>query len=161
MKSLLAAVFVCLFAPLTVAQTPSGAVTIVRPDGESKLFALAALAALPRESVAATDHDKPAVFTGSDVREVLRAAGIEPPDRVRGASMRRAILVQGEDGYAVVFAYAELDPSLGDRRVYLVDRIDDKPLSAADGPWRLVVPRDARGGRWVRQVTRISVVELR
>lgn len=61
---------------------------------------------------------------------------------------------------AVVFAFAELDPSLGDRRVHLVDHVDDKPLAAADGPWRLVVPRDARGGRWVRQVTRISVVDL-
>ena len=68
--------------------------------------------------------------------------------------------MQGADGYAVVFAFAELDPTLGDRRVHLVDRLDDKPLSADDGPWRLVVPRDARGGRWVKQVTRISVVEL-
>jgi len=61
----------------------------------------------------------------------------------------------------VAFAAAELDPSLGDRRVHLVDRVDDKPLAADEGPWRLVVPRDARGARWVRQVTRIAVIDLR
>ncbi len=160
MKNLFAAVFVWMFMALAIAQTNPDGITVVRPDGESKAFTSAALSALPRETVEATDHDKPVAYTGSDLREVLRAAGVEPPERVRGPLMRRVVLVQAADGYAVVFAFAELDPSLGDRRVHLVDRVGDKPLASADGPWRVVVPRDARGGRWVRQVTRISVVDV-
>jgi DMSO/TMAO reductase YedYZ molybdopterin-dependent catalytic subunit len=160
MKKLIAATLVWMLTALAAAQTPAGAVTVVRPDGQSKLFTAQALSALPRESVSATDHDKTVAFSGTDLREVLRAAGVEPPDHVHGDLMRRVILVQGADGYAVVFAFAELDPSLGARVVHLVDRVEDQALPAKDGPWRLVVPKDARGGRWVRQVKRISVVDL-
>ena len=158
MKRLLAAAFLLMFATLAVAQATG--VTVVRPDGQTQVFTAEALHALPRETVTTTDHDKPAIFSGSDLREVLRAAGVEPLERLRGPQMRRVVLVQAADGYGVVFAFAELDPSLGDRRVHLVDRLGDKPLGATEGPWRLVVPRDARGARWVRQVTRISVIDL-
>ena len=36
---------------------------------------------------------------------------------------------------------------------------DGKPLDDAIGPFRLVVPTDKRGARWVRQVTRIRIVK--
>lgn len=98
MRKLFAAALVWMFTALAVAQTPTGAVTVVRPDGQSKLFTAAELNALPREPVSATDHDKTAVFIGSDLREVLRAAGVEPPERIRGPLMRRAVLVQAADG---------------------------------------------------------------
>ena len=149
-----------MFAAMTLAQTTAGTVTVVAPDGQSRQLTAAELNGLARESVTATVHDKTAIFAGSDLRYVLRAAGVEPPDHIRGAAMRRAIVVQGADGYSVTFAFAELDPSLGDRRVHLVDRMNDQPLPPSDGPWRLVVPRDARGARWVRQVTRVTVVDL-
>lgn len=134
---------------------------VVRPDGQVREHGAAELRALPRETVQATSHDKPAAFTGSDLRELLRAAGVEPPQQLRGAALRRVVLVSAADGYAVAFAAAELDPTLGDRKVLVADRVDDKPLAAEDGPWRLVVPKDARGARWVRQVTRISVIDLK
>lgn len=160
MTNVFAAALLWMCMALAIAQAPADEVTVVRPDGQSRVFTSAALRALPREEVAASDHDKPVVFTGSDLRELLRAAEVEPPERVRGPLMRRVVLVQAADGYAVAFAYAELDLSLGDRRVYLVDRVGDMPLAADDGPWRLVVPRDARGGRWVKRVTRISVIDV-
>ncbi len=160
MKKLLMLALAWLFTTLALAQAPSGTLAVVRPDGTTTVLTATALSALPRESVTASVHDKPAVFAGSDLREVLRAAGVEPPDRLRGSMLRRVIVVRAADGYAVVFAFAELDLSLGDRQVYVVDRVEGQPLAADDGPWRLVVPRDARGARWVRQVTRISVVDL-
>ena len=44
-------------------------------------------------------------------------------------------------------------------RMLLVDTLDGAPLGTADGPFRLVAPAEKRPGRWVRQVTRIDVLE--
>jgi hypothetical protein len=134
------------------------AVTIVGPDGRTRKFAADSLAGLPAARVSATAHEKTVAYSGADLLDVLRAAGIDPPDHLRGATMRRILLAQGADGYTVAFSFAELDPTLGGRKVYVVNRGDDKPL-AEDGPWRLVAPQDARAARWVRQLSRLTIVD--
>jgi hypothetical protein len=145
--------------PAGTASVPARAeITIVGPDGGTKRFTADMLAALPVARVSATSHDKTVAYTGADLLDVLRAAGIDPPDQLRGARMRRVLLAQGADGYTVAFSFAELDPSLGGRKAYVVNRGDDRPL-AEDGPWRLVVPQDARAARWVRQLTRLTVID--
>ena len=117
------------------------------------------LMALPRASISATAHDKTQRFEGSDLRDVLRAAGVESTENLRGGALRRVVSVHAADGYVVAFALAELDSSIGDRRVLLVNRQDGAALAADQGPWRLVVPSDRRSARWVRQVTRIVVAD--
>jgi len=142
----------------SAATIASAEVTIVGPDGRAKRFTAGMLAALPVARVSATSHEKTVAYSGADLVDVLRAAGIDPPDHLRGATVRRVLLAQGADGYTAAFSFAELDATLGGRKIYLVDRADDKPL-ADDGPWRLVVPQDARAARWVRQLTRLTVVD--
>jgi hypothetical protein len=39
----------------------------------------------------------------------------------------------------------------------LVDRCDGKPLSAQEGPLRIVVPGEKRHSRWVRQVVALRI----
>jgi hypothetical protein len=46
-------------------------------------------------------------------------------------------------------------------RVIVADQRDGKPLSAQQGPIRLVVTSDKRPARSVRMVERLHVVELR
>jgi DMSO/TMAO reductase YedYZ molybdopterin-dependent catalytic subunit len=43
--------------------------------------------------------------------------------------------------------------------VLLAFERDGQPLGADIGPFRLVVPTDKRGGRWVRQVTSIKLLD--
>jgi hypothetical protein len=136
----------------------SSEVAIVAPDGRTKQFTAAMLATLPVARVSAISHEKTVAYAGADLLDVLRAAGIDPPDHVRGPTVRRVLLAQGADGYVAAFSFAELDPSLGGRKVYLVNRGDDQALGE-DGPWRLVVPQDARAARWVRQLTRLRVID--
>jgi hypothetical protein len=71
--------------------------------------------------------------------------------------MARRVVVEAADGYRVVFALAELDPSIGARHVLVVDREDGNPLSASDGPYRLVVEGEVRPARWSRQVVAFHV----
>ena len=131
-------------------------VVVVSANGKAEVDD-GTLARLPKRSVTATAHGKTATYEGYDLIAVLKAAGVEPTESLRGKQLRTVVIVSASDGYSVVFALAELDPTLGNRQVLLVDREDGQPLPAADGPWRLVVPSDQRPARWVRQVTGIEV----
>lgn len=116
------------------------------------------LAQLPREPVTATAHGVTLRCEGIALSTVLRTADAMPDDPLKGPQLTRYVQVTARDGYRAVFALAELDPTLGNRRVFLTDRCDGKPLPADDGPLRLIAPDEARPARWVRQVKSIVVV---
>lgn len=115
------------------------------------------LAQLPRQSVTATAHGKSASYGGYELTAVLEAAGVAPTESLRGKALGTIVTITAADGYRVVFALAELDPTLGNRQVLLVDRENGQLLPASEGPWRLVVPSDHRPARWARQVIGIEV----
>ncbi len=118
----------------------------------------ATLAALPREPVTATAHGKTLHCDGIPLFALLRASAAMPTDPLRGAQLTRYVQVDARDGYRVLFTLAELDSTLGKRKVFLTDRCGGKPLSDDDGPLRLVVPDESRAARWVRQVEAITVI---
>jgi DMSO/TMAO reductase YedYZ molybdopterin-dependent catalytic subunit len=117
------------------------------------------LAGMPRQTVDAKDHDgKLARFTGVTLTEVLKAAGAPLGEKLPGTQLSKFVLVEAADGYRVVFALPELDPAFTDEIVLVADRRDGQPLSAAEGPLRLVVPREKRQARWVRQLKTLKVL---
>jgi acetyl esterase/lipase len=118
----------------------------------------ATLAALPREAVIASAHDRVLHCEGVALAALLQAAGAMPAGPLRGAQLGRYVQVDGRDGYRALFALSEFDPTLGHRAAFLVDRCDGKALANDDGPLRLVVPGEARAARWVRQVAAITVI---
>ncbi|MCL1635407.1 molybdopterin-dependent oxidoreductase [Luteimonas sp. SX5] len=118
----------------------------------------ATLAKLPREPVKASAHGQDLDCEGVALAGLLRATGAVPADPLRGPQLARYLLVTARDGYRAIYSLAELDPSLSDRRVLLVDHCSGKPLDDDDGPLRLIAPGDARPARWVRQVKSITVV---
>jgi hypothetical protein len=120
----------------------------------------ATLAALPRHSVEAQGHDVALHCEGVALRDLLRKAGAMSPDPLRGHDLARVVTVRARDGYRVVFSLAELDATLGDRAVFVVDRCDGKPLDEKDGPLRLLVPADKRPARAMRQLEAIRVDTL-
>ena len=118
----------------------------------------ATLATLPREAVTATTHGKTLQCDGIALPALLRAANALPAEPLRGGQLANYVLVAARDGYRAVFSLAELEPTLGNRRVLLVDRCDGQPLGDDDGPLRLIAPQESRPARWVRQVQSITVV---
>ena len=62
---------------------------------------------------------------------------------------------------SVVFSLAELDPDSSGSEVIVADTADGQALTAGQGPFRIVVPRDARPARSVRLAQRLEVVRLR
>jgi DMSO/TMAO reductase YedYZ molybdopterin-dependent catalytic subunit len=118
------------------------------------------LAPLARRTMRASEHGQPeATYEGVPLRDVLERAGVAFGPAMRGHALATYVVCSAPDGYRVVFALAELDSAFNDRTVMLVDRKDGAPLDAHAGPFRIVVPGDARPARWIRQVTACAVEE--
>jgi hypothetical protein len=146
---LLAAALLC-----STASTPSGAQAAPRIALDA-----ATLAALPREAVDAEVHGHVLHCSGVPLVALLRKAGAMPAEPLRGAHLARIVRVSARDGYRAAFSLAELDPTLGNARVFVVDACDGKPLGEHDGPLRLLVPGEQRPARGVRQLQAIEVVD--
>ncbi len=141
-----------------ICQAAEPALQIKVPSGRSLDFTIDDLKRLPQKN--AKVEESPGVFAeyqGVALHEVLKAAGAPTEKEVRGAALRQYVLVQAADGYQAVFALAETDPTFSDRLILLCYLKDAKPLSADEGPLRLVIPTEKRHARWVRQIRRIDV----
>jgi hypothetical protein len=115
---------------------------------------------LLRQPVEATLHGETIQCEGVSLIELLRHAGAMDEAPLKGADLSRVVVLTARDDYRIVFTLAELEPTLGARRVYVVDRCDDKPLDADTGPLRVLVPDDQRGARSLRQLDAIRVEAL-
>ena len=116
------------------------------------------LSRFPRASIRAKDElGKESLFEGVSLDEILRMAGIEFGKELRGKSLADYLLVETEDGYRVVFSLPELDSTFRDSEILLADGRDGKPLEGTDGRLRLIIPREKRYARWVRQIVAMSI----
>ena len=120
----------------------------------------ATLAALPRQAVEGSAHGQALRCEGVELVALLRSSGAMPADPLRGTEqLIRYVRIEARDGYRAIYSLAELDPSLGNAKVFVVDRCDGKPLDEKSGPLRLIAPAESRPARWVRQVQSIRVVD--
>ncbi len=115
--------------------------------------------AMPRHTIRASEHGQPeSSYEGVALSDVLARAGVAFGASLHGPALATYVMCSAADGYRVVFTLAELDSAFSDRPAFLVDRKDGQPLDAHSGPFRIVIPGDARPARWIRQVTAIAVV---
>lgn len=113
---------------------------------------------LPHQTVKAADHGgKEATWTGVPLYQVLQHAGFSFGDSLRGPALAQYVVVTATDGYKAVFALPEFDPRSTDDPVLLCETMNDTALPADLGPLRIVVPKEKRHFRWVRNVARIEV----
>jgi hypothetical protein len=143
-----------LAAAMHAADRPTVA---VEGPSAKRTFSEADLAKLPRVSISIMDHGKEATFEGTELRHMLAAVDVASGEKLRGKDLTSYVLIEAADGYRALFALPELDAAFTDRKTILADHRDGKPLSGAEGPFRVVVEGEKRLARSVRQVIRISV----
>jgi DMSO/TMAO reductase YedYZ molybdopterin-dependent catalytic subunit len=121
-----------------------------------------AIREMPHVTVTAKDghSGKETQFRGVPLAAVLERAGVASGEHLRGKELAAYVMAGAADGYRVVFSIAECDPKLSGTDVLIADAADGKPLDDKTGPLRLVVPRDHRPARWVRQLTTLRVVKI-
>jgi len=156
----------CLLASSIRAQTGQPATaaaqtSIVKVTGEvvTPLTLTAAdLASMPRTTASAKDKQGVLhTFSGVALSEIFNKAGVTTGRQLRGENLAKYLLVTCADGYKVVFSLAELDSSFTDRVVILADQMEDKPLPAGVGPFRIVVPGEKKPARNCFQVTGLVI----
>jgi hypothetical protein len=160
-KSMLVLILAVAISAMGQQQAPVSEVTLVVKTIDGRVLNLGPqdFAKLPQLHVSATDHDgKKHQYDGVSLRDVLTSAGVPTGDGLRGKEMADYIVAEGSDGYRAVFSVAELDPAFSNTQVIVATKVDGQPLSAHDGPLRLVVPGDKRPARWVRMLTSVSVM---
>jgi DMSO/TMAO reductase YedYZ molybdopterin-dependent catalytic subunit len=116
------------------------------------------LARLPRHTVAVTfgtdrgpeSHSE----TGVPLSALLDQAGLLPVPGVKHSELSAGVLVIGADGYRALVSYGEIAPAFGNRDVLLATVQDGQQLARP----RLVVPGDVKGGRDVRDVVEVHVI---
>lgn len=95
---------------------------------------------------------------GVALTALLQASGAIPDTPLDTAHLDRYVLVSARTGERTVFSLGELDVTLGNRAVYLLDRCEGAPLDDDDGPLRLLVEGDTRPARNLHRIDAITVV---
>jgi len=151
-------VIFCLCAA-AMAQPAQVALTIEGVDGNKLTFTVEQLRQMPQQSVslANPDHRTAERYEGVLLRDLLAKLDTPIGKKMHADDMRTYVEVAGRDGYRVVFALAELDPSFQDNNVLVAISNESKPLDDELGPIRVIAPQDKRQGRSVRMVTAIAL----
>ncbi len=112
---------------------------------------------LPQRSVRVLEHDKLVTLQGALLSDVLARVLSPIGDEFLSTSASYYVIAEALHGNRAVFAWAELDSTFSDRRVYVINKQDGEPLSDGTGPFRLLVRGEKKAARWLRQVTALSI----
>ena len=144
-------------AQASPASNAAGTLTLRGLDGRDRVVAPSDLARLARHDTTVSAHEVSGRYSGVALTDLLALVNAPLGDSLRGRSLATFVTVEALDGYRVLFSIAELDSRFTDRVVIVADVKDGRPLPAAEGPYRLIVPGEKRPARWARQVVRISL----
>jgi hypothetical protein len=129
--------------------------------GQKAALTAADIAAMPHAPLTLQlEGGKSEACEGVALSDILAKVGAPQGHALRGPEMADVVEIGATDGYRVALALAETDPGMRASRIILADRCDGAPLSATEGPFRLVVQGDLRPARSARQVTSITVLRL-
>lgn len=139
----------------------AASIELIGTDGRKEMIGATELATLPRETLAIDIHGERHVFSGPTLAAVLARVGAPTGAALRGQALAIVALATAIDGYQVALSLGEIDPALHMNRIILADQDNGAALSAADGPFRLVVEGDKRPARSARSVVRIVLIRLK
>jgi len=143
--------------PPTTAANQNWVVSLSGKVNHPQQFDLETLQKLPAQQVTVSyqaGRVEEVSFTGVLLWTLLgEAGGIDDP--AKRAELRHVIRITARDGYVVVLSTGEIAPDFGAKPALLAYRRNDEAPAAAG--FRLVMPGDKHGGRYVRDVVSIEV----
>jgi hypothetical protein len=132
------------------------------PDGKSLTLSPEEFATLPHKTVAVfNSHSKVnEKYSGVPLTELLAKVGVPLGEQVKGKLFLTGIVAEGTDRYDVLYALAEIDPTIHTGDVIVADSVDGHKLEK-DGQFKMVSTEEKRPARWVRNLTSIAVVQVK
>ncbi|HEY1577859.1 MAG TPA: hypothetical protein VGF82_12390 [Terracidiphilus sp.] len=169
--SLVVSLLICPALVTTAAQdmghhdrpaVPSTQLKIRGLEGKSITLSPEEFAALPHKSVSVFNaHSKiNEKYSGVSLPDLLAKVGVPLGEHVRGKLFLTGIVAEGTDNYDVLYTLAEVDPSIHTGDVIVADSVNDHKLDK-DGAFKMVSTEEKRPARWVRNLTSITVVEVK
>ena len=157
--SCVAAVSLAAQQPSAAPASPSAVLHIWIAGHAEVQLTPAELRAFPQISVTTHNPHTNADETYSGVRlsDLLAKLGAPLGKDLRGPALAMYVVASGSDGYKAVLALAEIDPAFHPGEVIVADIMNNAPLDAHNGPFKLVVTEDKRPARSVRNLVSISV----
>ncbi len=132
------------------------------PNGESKTFSREDLEGLPQvEMTRKTSGQPDRIYTGPSVESIFVKGGVISGEKtMKSPSLTFAFSAIGADGHTVAMSVPEVDSSISEGKVIIALQRDHAALSGEEGPLRLIVEKDLRPVRWVKNLARIVVSEI-
>jgi hypothetical protein len=97
-------------------------------------------------------------YIGVPLIDLLNDAVIITDPSRKNDILRKYVVVRATDCYEAIVAVAELLSTFGHQQVLVAfETGDGQPLDATEGMARLIVPGDKAGGRFVSNITTITV----
>jgi hypothetical protein len=141
---------------------PSTQLTLRGLDGKTVSLSPEEIAALPHKAVSVFNSHTKAneTYSGVALADLLAKVGVPHGEEVKGRLFMTAVIAEGTDKYGVVYALAEVDPSIHTGDVIVADSVDGQKLGK-EGAFKMVSTEERRPARWVRNLTEISVIEVK
>ena len=141
---------------------PSTHLKIQGIDGKSITLTPEEFAALPHKTVSVfNSHSKTSEkYSGVPLTDLLARVGVPLGEQVKGKLFLTGVVAEGTDNYDVLYALAEVDPSIHAGDVIVADSVDDHKLEK-DGAFKMVSTEEKRPARWVRNLASITVIEVK
>ncbi|HEU5218126.1 MAG TPA: hypothetical protein VFU23_05670, partial [Gemmatimonadales bacterium] len=117
--------------------------------------------ALPQQDVSVMGKDSSrVVLRGPSIRVLMTVVGAPEGHELRGPNLLLVVVAEAADGYKVAYSLAELDQQFGARTAIIALTQNGAPLPAEGGPFQAAVPGEEHHARWIRQVTRLTLVRV-
>jgi hypothetical protein len=129
--------------PVVHGQTPStfgtmvdGKLTVSLLDGSPQIMDRSDISKLPHMTVKVRGSGgKISIYSGVPLEELLKHVGAVFGKERRQINLGSIVLVESVDQPSILFAMAEFDIALTDKRILLADTKDGRPLTAPEGPF--------------------------
>jgi len=138
----------------------SGQIVVKVNTAAAVTVSAADMAKLPRHTAVLNDHGKQISYEGVLMHDVLAQGGVDFGKELHGKQLSSYVEAIATDGYEVVYALAEFDPTVMDSDIIIADKRDGGALAANEGSFRIVVPHDKRPTRSLRMLQELDVIQL-
>lgn len=139
------------------AMAQAGDSLVIEAPGQRIVLHAADWARLPQDTMRVQFHEQPPeLYSGVPLPALLQLVGVRT-DSLRGKALSLRVVVEASDGYLVVLALTDLDPTLGGRRVLVANLLEGQPLPTKEAPFRLLIAGDQRPSRWARNVVALRI----
>ena len=157
MKRRILFIFCCFLCGSLYAQN-TGVLTVTNADHATTSLAASDIKNLPHTMLQVMAHDgKQHTYTGVALSVLLQKAGVLMGDSAKKKIVSSYVLITAADNYTVVYAMAEVDSVLSNKKIILADADNGQPLPANALPYQIIATNEKIHARMIRQVVSVEV----